>query len=159
MGCDIHIFRERKVNGDWETDTKKVQYNYNDDSAVDYNSGVVHVGRNYLLFSILSGVRAYVDLPIAPPAENRGIPEDISDINLDCCNYWGEDAHSHGWLNMAELDKLIKDYEQAPVLYENTPYAEDALHNLVYLKRRVTEADYFKNLPPEDCRIIIFYDN
>ncbi len=161
MGCDIHMYRERRVNGVWETDTLKEANDPADPTYYDFESGMRSGGRDYYLFAILSGVRSYGPMSIAPPAEDRGFPDDVTDINNDCKEQWDSDGHSHGYLDMAELSALIEKYHQAPVLHE--PTARDdfgyAHQVLCQLKENAHARGYFAGLEPEDCRILFFYDN
>lgn len=96
MGCDIHMFAEKKVNGKWEQIGKIFENPYYDserESEVDeygyeWNAKFTnqpYTGRNYDLFAILADVRngrgfAGVKTgegfnPIASP---KGLPKDIS---------------------------------------------------------------------------------
>jgi len=154
MGCDIHVYRERRIDGIWETDTLVEK---EDDTYSSYESGVGYVSRSYVMFGALSGVRS--DSPIKPPAEDRGFPEDATDINQACSDQMDADGHSHGWLDMAELSKLIRDHEEAIVLYEDHEFSEYAQVNLRDLQEQAGKGDYFAGLAPEDCRILFFYDN
>jgi hypothetical protein len=65
MGCDIHCYIEfrgkKKVHDDWSKKWSSF-------------GGRINPGRHYELFTRLSGVRGYTDIPIA----NFGLPEDIS---------------------------------------------------------------------------------
>ena len=174
MGCDIHIYRERKVNGSWETSTTETVEHYGDgDEYTSIYNGIDsfeegatrYVGRNYVLFSFLSGVRSYGETWFMDPiAEDRGFPEDICDVNkhlLDNC-----DLHSHGYVTLAELLELIQ--ETKTELTKSSIGAStldglsisrllDGLNNLL---ETVNWDNYFEHLDPEsECRILICYDN
>lgn len=96
MGCDIHMFAEKKVNGKWEQIGKVFEnpyYSPDRESKIDedgYEWNPTHTnqpykGRNYDLFAILADVRngrgfAGVKTgegfnPISSP---KGLPKDIS---------------------------------------------------------------------------------
>lgn len=84
MGCDIHGIIEKRNGWGW------------------VNCGDPEIGRNYDLFAILGNVRNSDNIPFI--GEKRGIPE-------DCCleyqllsKYWGEDAHSHSWVTLREVE-------------------------------------------------------
>jgi len=92
MGCDIH---------------GRVQYRYSPESSW-FDGGPIENGRNYTLFSVLAGVRAYDDISISDP---RGYPDDFvvddnDDIELgyddEKHKYWMGD-HSHSWLMVDEI--------------------------------------------------------
>jgi hypothetical protein len=92
MGCDIHSFAERKTG--FETWT--------------HVPGVSPFGwRDYGVFSFLANVRNYHDIPAL--SEPRGIPVDTSPSVTAAYERWREDAHSMGWLSVAEL--LAFDYD------------------------------------------------
>ncbi len=163
MGCDIHLFRERRIDGIWETDTTREcepEEQQAEDPYYSYESGMGYFGRSYLLFAALSGVRSYGPMAIDPPAEDRGFPEDACEMNKACSDQWDADGHSHGWLDMRELSELMEKYFQAPVLHDgNAERFEMVLANLEELKTQAEQGDYFKGLAPEDCRILFLYDN
>lgn len=161
MGCDIHVYRERKVDGIWETDTT-VEYDttsYDGEAYGDFASGMGWVGRSYWLFAALSGVRAYDNPPIKPPAEDRGWPKDAATTNDDCKIQWDSDAHSHGWLTLAELRKLQTEYENLIVLDGSNPEKWDAVSTLIKGLADSLVKDFFDGTDEEDCRIVFFYDN
>lgn len=93
MGCDIHIYAEKRVGGKWQKATDDIDR-----------------GRNYDLFAMLANVRngtgfAGCDTgdgfkPIAMP---KGLPADVSRAVKKESDGWGVDGHSHSWLTVAEL--------------------------------------------------------
>ncbi len=104
MGCDIHIYVERRWNDRWvciAQDPEKAR------------------GRDYTLFAKLAGVRG--DGP-----DPRGLPADIAETTAYWAAKWKLDAHSHSWLPMGEamavwqeakkewgaLDKMQTDYPE-----------------------------------------------
>lgn len=84
MGCDIHLYAERK-NGDvWEQ--------VDGDFFCDF--------RSYGVFGLWADVRNYSQVtPIAP---RRGLPEDISGDVL-AAHDDDYDFHSETWLSVTEL--------------------------------------------------------
>ena len=84
MGCDIHIATEMRHNGRWRRVRLDQEYD----------------GRNYRLFAMLADVRN--SYGIAPIAEPRGLPDDISHDLEDGENFWLGD-HSYSWLTLREL--------------------------------------------------------
>lgn len=116
MGCDIHFYVEKRVNGKWETADKWVPNPYADESddPVERQRKVVedHIysGRNYDLFAILADVRngrgfagGATGDGFVPIAEPRGLPEDVSPLVADESDGWGGDGHSHSHFTVAEL--------------------------------------------------------
>lgn len=108
MGCDIHIYVEKKEDGRWIPVDDWVQDEYGI-SYVPYQKQIYY-GRNYDLFAMLADVRngygfAGVDtgngfIPISLP---KGLPDDVSDNIKNVSDSWGCDGHSHSWLTLKEL--------------------------------------------------------
>lgn len=90
MGCDIHGHIEVKIKGKWE------------------HYSVPNLNRNYHLFAKSAGVRNYEGSGITPIAEPRGLPKDLSVVTRLSAKQWGDDGHSHSWLNASELAELIE---------------------------------------------------
>lgn len=108
MGCDIHLFVERKVDGKWISADKWTPYPYREEGDVKqfwvaYDDRFYR-DRNYDLFGMLANVRNGVwgdgFNPIAAP---KGLPCDVSPEVKREYSDWGEDGHSHSWLTLAEL--------------------------------------------------------
>jgi hypothetical protein len=103
MGCDIHMYVEKKVKGigwvRWQrTDVEKHgEYSY----VRDYYA---YSKRNYRLFSILAGVRSE-DRSVGPIVQPRGIPHDASREVKAEFELWDADGHSHSFLTLEELLK------------------------------------------------------
>lgn len=115
MGCDIHCYGERRVNGAWQVfDGPRDSFSrYDENAEVIGEDGeptgermrrplTVYSGRNYALFTILAGVRDYGGNQerISNP---RGVPPDVSPEVGAIFRAWGVDGHSHSWLTLREL--------------------------------------------------------
>ena len=92
MGCDIHLYIEKKVRGKWVPFKEIPQNDYPDDRCYD-------------VFALLAGVRGRFDKTYFP---DRGIPEDTSyvenrDDDDDYC-WLGE--HSFTYATIHELKKV-----------------------------------------------------
>lgn len=109
MGCDIHLFTERKqiilnqekwINVDnWKLNPYYVKGN--EDGEDPYKINPAYKSRNYTLFSILADVRNYAgNVPIH---SIKGLPIDVSDIVKAENDRWGSDGHSHSFFTMKEL--------------------------------------------------------
>ena len=177
MGCDIHLCRERKVNGIWETSTTERIEQYGEDEDEVYTSisnGIEdfeitpprYVGRSYTLFSFLSNVRSYDDKKwfVDPIAEDRGFPEDICEIHKKLLD--DEDLHSPGYVTMQELLDLItatKEELLKASIGASSHSTEELDHLLIRLTKLVETVNwdnYFEGLDPQsECRILICYDN
>jgi len=101
MGCDIHLHTEIKVDGVW--------YHYN----------TANMRRDYELFGFLAGVR-YGPENDTSLAADRGLPADVSFVTKLISDDWGCDAHSHSFLDAAEiviLEQWIKENRTSPDKY------------------------------------------
>ncbi len=103
MGCDIHFYVERKIDGKWVQQFKNVP----DPGPWKHNSKYWYTERNYILFGLLAGVRCDDITPLSPP---RGIPDDLSDDLLIEYNEIGISDHSHSYYLLSELLKYKNDY-------------------------------------------------
>ena len=116
MGCDIHLYAEKRQEGKWVTADKWTDNpDYPEDSKnpkqVDggwrgnTNDRFYTDGRNYNLFSALAGVRNYIfdgEPPMVSPP--KGLPEDCcEEIKLER-EGWGSDGHSDSYLTLKELE-------------------------------------------------------
>jgi len=109
MGCDIHMYAEKKVKGVWEkVNIKNPQC---DGAYNDY----VFFGRNYGFFSILAGVRNYANAYIEPIDQPRGLPDDVSPEIKKISDDWGVDGHSHSWFMLRELKDFPWKDKKAPM--------------------------------------------
>lgn len=160
MGCDIHLYIERKLDdGTWEC----VQ----DDT--------VFSDRDYNVFAFLADVRNYGKIP--PISGPRGLPVDASQDVFDLHIGWGTDAHSESHLYAEEL--LNFDYSQT-IEYLRRTISEtrvDTLTGRPYESIREIECDpgkgekmtytqfldknYFDDLYhlEEGERIVFWFDN
>lgn len=93
MGCDIHSYAEKKVEGKWETVRELRPFDW----------------RSYGMYGFLADVRNYSDVP--PIAERRGIPPDTSAYVKEEYEGWSSDAHSASWLSVNELASFRYDSE------------------------------------------------
>lgn len=96
MGCDIHLFREKRVGGKWVAEDEWV------DGSVDWEKRFTD--RNYNLFAILAGVR---EREIPPyKFEPRGLPLNVCNEIAEHSGEYGGDGHSHSYLYLHELKEL-----------------------------------------------------
>lgn len=99
MGCDIHIFVEKRINGKWECiDT--IIGDENGNLYVPYENRI-YTERNYSLFALLANVRNHAK--IISISEPRGLPDDVSEIVKEISYQWDCDGHSHSYYTLEEL--------------------------------------------------------
>lgn len=121
MGCDIHIYAEKRVDGKWVTADKWEPSEYDDGSMCVPFDEQLCPGRNYQLFAILADVRngygfGGVDTgdALVPIDALRGLPDDVSTEVKTESDGWGGDGHSHSFFTVQEL--LEYDWTQIATL-------------------------------------------
>jgi len=110
MGCDIHIYTEKRVNGKWISADNWKKSEWAESDADLSVTPEIYEGRNYNLFAILADVRngrGFAGIktgegftPISPP---KGLPEDVSEQVKAASDRYGCDGHSHTFLTVAEI--------------------------------------------------------
>jgi hypothetical protein len=111
MGCDIHLWYERKTSNGWEDVSVPVD---------EWKAGPLD-HRSYSTFGFLADVRNYS--AITPISEPRGWPDDFrhsraNKLQEEDDRWWGssddnymfDEYHTHAWLSIEEL--LAYDYDQ-----------------------------------------------
>lgn len=140
MGCDIHLYKEKLVEGRWvEADEWTENEYYADAVAEDPDTNEPRLvvewqkrftDRNYQLFGFLSaGVRTEHPFSFQP----KGFPEDASPLVKECFESWGCDAHSESFLTVAQLRSALGDLDIATVVVEGMMQVEQ----LTKLKRAI----------------------
>lgn len=113
MGCDIHVYREKFIDGKWVTADEWEDYDYGDDDkgrTIPYEKRAYR-GRHYDLFGLISkGVRRDFDFAIPP----RGVAFDACPEYAAEVGRYGGDGHSHSYLYLHELRALRKWLDAGP---------------------------------------------
>lgn len=125
MGCDIHIYVERKNNGKWlvvnPKEGSKLEADWRRSPSTNPMYEMAQLGlpeaerepehpedwptgRNYALFGLLAGVRG--QRPCAT-GEPKGMPRNVSKKVGLRYRDWGLDAHTPSWLTLRELKEKI----------------------------------------------------
>ena len=101
MGCDIHLYGERKIEGVWTAldNFKEDEDGYS--GIDDYKNGAYY-GRNYILFGVIAGVRK----DNIQQFGTKGLPGDVSMEVKKLSDQWDCDGHSHSFLSLKELLSL-----------------------------------------------------
>ena len=158
MGCDIHLFAEKKVkcwNGEeiWISAEKwspSLDYRIEKDYPIveiDREDRFYSQGRNYNLFCALCGVRSgqFTGEPtrICDP---KGLPEDVSELVLQQSEKYGLDGHSHSWNTYKE----IVEFDWSPYGDTCDRFLEEVLPKM---EKILNEKDIL------EVRIVYFFDN
>lgn len=110
MGCDIHLYVEKQINGKWTSIDEWHPDDWDPERQIVPFDLRYYNGRNYDLFGILANVRNGIGfggidtgdgfIPITQP---RGLPDNCSSEVATESAEWGSDGHSHSYLTLAEL--------------------------------------------------------
>lgn len=163
MGCDIHIYVEKKIYKNFDRTSREFYWIsadkwtknpmalfYPEEGVSEWHvksEDCIYTSRNYLLFTVLAGVRNTVG--VVPISEPRGLPENVSNEIRLISDEEGQDAHSHSWLLGSEV--LDYDWDQEirenGVTYTYRQCCNDLLTALTELGN------------PQDFRIVFWFDN
>lgn len=147
MGCDIHEYREKKVDGvwvtadEWEDDSE----DYDKPPGYSFSNNCPYLNRNYALFGFLANVR--VDVPEGF-GEPRGLPVDVSKMVRQACTNYGSDGHSHSWVLISELKEKLAELTLAPT--NASSYYVSSVQKIISL---------FDDIGGEDHRFVFWFDN
>ena len=145
MGCDIHIYVEKKVKNEWENGDVFVKNKYFgiDETEPEYKVNEIHSTRNYNLFALLANVRNYGGIdPISRP---RGLPGDVSVFVKNKSDSYGSDGHSHSYLNLFEIKK-----------FSENELLKDIITKLEY---RQKDLKIYGENADSNIRIVFWFDN
>lgn len=152
MGCDIHVFVEKRANKNLPWQVDEIHQEDADDD-VPYIQSIEGTNRDYDLFGRIAGVRGR-DVHY----KQRGIPDNISQEILRVIERWGNDGHSYSWLSLNEFkDALLRDswYQDAP----DNGYVEMIHYCEKWIEIEEAEAILLNlDIKPE-VRIVFFFDN
>jgi hypothetical protein len=107
MGCDIHLYKEKREDDNWITadsdwglaEAMLGNEVFNND-VMDISWKTNFVNRDYNLFGLLvDGVRRSFSYSFS----KRGLPKDVCELVGKQANEWGIDGHNHSHLLLAEL--------------------------------------------------------
>jgi hypothetical protein len=103
MGCDIHLYIEKKKNGKWIPAQGFMDTGGFDDGTLDVPCPDKQLdNRDYLLFGFLAGVRDDTNQHFEP----KGFPKDASKEVKAVFKRWGNDAHTPSYLTLEELKSV-----------------------------------------------------
>ena len=110
-------------------------------------------GRDYELFNALCGVRGNGDHCISEP---KGLPDDVSEPVKWISDQWGDDAHSHNYNTLRELE----DYDWKQV---DSQARLDFARTIKRMRREIGFGSSHLKVPEDhlkDCiRLVYFFDN
>lgn len=157
MGCDIHMYAERRVDGKWRPLFEPVG-----DEYYGYEWPVVTKDRDYDLFGVLAGVRnRHVPCITGEP---RGLPCDLCEeyarahaiVYSLSLGAWSKESphcclgeHSFSWLSLAEL--VVAGYDR-----RYRPHLEHFFRNEV--QRLLDQSDCL-GVNIEDVRVVFGFDS
>jgi len=135
-GCDIYLYAEKKVDGEWQFQGKAVK---DEDGWMNVIGPSFYDDRNYNLFAILADVRngrgfagVKTGEGFVPIDQPRGTPEDASETYRQLVKSWDSDGHSHSYFTLREL--LDYDWTQTTQLQGLVSLVEWRRWNQFYRK-------------------------
>lgn len=178
MGCDIHLYVEKKIDGQWKIQGKLEDAD--DEGYRKFSGPSFYDGRSYNLFAILADVRngrGFAGVKTGegfnPISEPRGVPDDASEEYRYMVEQWDCDGHSHshhtlrqlleynwtqtskleGWLSMVEWERWSRwgrEHGEGPESYCDGVSGPHVKH----ISTQEAEA-LFEDVPwPERARVI-----
>ena len=163
MGCDIHLYTERKFHlrdrDVWFcTDyLKQNVYHLVDPDEKEYEHISIFDDRNYELFYMLAGVR---DGDYEPIDEPRDLPQDVSDYVKAQSDYWGCDGHSHSYYTAKEIFAAKKKFPDSSIKFLAKAIKKkmaDEFNIWDFLSKE--EKKQRDKAFAEDFRIVFWFDN
>lgn len=137
MGCDIHMYVEKKVDNRWYPVKSDNPFQKGDQKPVKGYADWLYAGRNYRLFALLADVRNSGG--IEPLDSPRGLPNDASkkirDVFIEDL-----DGHSHSYFTLRELQ-------------DNQERFEDGFESITKKLETLAEND------SDSVRILFYFDN
>jgi hypothetical protein len=108
MGCDIHLFVEKKKWGKWVSCDEWREDDCCDDKVMRLHRPIYRE-RDYTTFAMLAGVRSWLTIDQKFPT--KGFPKDASKEVRKLYNVYGgngehSDAHSASYLTLTELKAI-----------------------------------------------------
>lgn len=120
MGCDIHLYKEKMVDGKWVSADEGWCDEY-DEGYVDVPYENRFTGRDYDLFGLLcDGVRR--NHPFA--FKERGLPFNTCEEVKSLSDKWGSDGHSHSYIYLHELNDVLKHLQDSTIKISGMMRAE-----------------------------------
>ena len=144
MGCDIHMYVEKKVRDEWKVvKGPNIYYGEFDWEKDKMRFDWIYNGRNYDFFAFLADVRNYRG-KIKPLALPKELPEDRSEFIAQMAEGWQWNGHSFSYFTLKELkENESKDKE-----------VKEVINVIARLLQDVQEKDR-----EEDIRIVFWFDN
>jgi len=153
MGCDIHLYIEKKKNGQWIPAQGFMQTNSDDIPDVPHHDRFTD--RHYCLFGYLAGVRHGA----MQHFQVKGFPLDASKEVQTIYDKWGVDAHTPSYLTKEELDTVNWRKDKIDCGYGDKGPLElyKAFRTFYDLVFWLNSYDY--TCKPDEIRIVFWFDN
>lgn len=158
MGCDIHMFIEKKTNEKYDI-WERVSLYYVNRNTHDIECVEPYKGRDYDLFSLLAGVRGGYE----PFDSCRGLPPHVSSKVEAEYNAGDGDYYSATWYDLFELKLFIKEFKMT--------HAEDEEEKKEQMIPRLEELwegiinyldfadEFIWDIKPGKYRIVFWFDS
>lgn len=153
MGCDIHCFVERRIDGKWVSQNPQENREIWCDTSKDYvpSTKLITVkkycSRDYYLFGLLNQVRQKNDLGFEHKDE---MPSDASSEVVESYKVTEDDNHSVSCVTLIELKTKLTDW-----LLINSREANIASETIKAFINKMFEPED----DSENTRVIFWFDN
>lgn len=147
VGCDIHTYIERKIDGEWHMITPIIA-DYGKEGGDGHGWGDM---RDYDFFAHLAGVRAPWGTDNDYP-EPLGLPHDVSKVTRWYSDKWGVDGHSHSWAS-------VKDFVDKKLAILAIRSEADGAHSREYYEWRVLSYEICEDEDKDLYRVVFWFDN
>lgn len=151
MGTDIHAYLEYRTASEWQC-LRKLR------SGMSGHTYLPELGveRKYPLFGLLfPSIRVNFEDQYLPV---RGFPYRSSLEVEEEYRSWGEDAHSASWATLAELKQKATELMITANTHE-LHQASQGLQKLIFKINTHLAPIKFRTLPPENIRMVFWFDN
>jgi len=171
MGCDIHMFLEKKLRDSdpWVADEGHGLHSGNR----EYVREISPVNRDYELFGLIAGVRSFKKSIYSV----KGVPKDCDPRLMAHIAYYGNDYHSATFLSLDQFSKVLKkagyikkpedvstqvfyEYAQLDITKWPKPYITILNYANEWIDNETAEAVLLNrsDIKPQ-VRLIIFFDS
>lgn len=158
MGCDIHMFIEKKTDEKYNI-WERVSLYYINQYTRDIECAEPYNGRDYNLFSLLAGVRGWYE----PFDSCRGLPESVSSKVEAEYRSWDGCCHSATWYDLYELKLFIKEFkithaeDEEEIEEQMIPRLEGLWESIINYLEFTNE--FIWDIKPDKYRIVFWFDS
>ena len=149
MGCDIHMFKEKKISGVWKCLDKFIP---EEDSSPCRETSFFNEDRDYEFFVVIAGVRGEGRLHY-----QDDLPQDISEtLMIHSVRHWGSDGHSHSSITKPQVKTVLSKISNALSTCQSC--GQD-IESKVVSQHVIDRFEEIYNNLEDDERCVFWFDN